>query len=1613
MKRITTILSLVVMMLVSSITYADDINIFLRNKWDNELEGGGDDTKTQVLFLADRMVGAGAGSCIPEEKDLTERCPDGGDCYTISVTVTNPANGKVYQADETTDITSGGSWQSFQGRPGLFKVVPNENYIASYSNVEGSCGGDVYPNYYMTDHATKTDCTVEVTFVYDDSAQMCDERPTAQSECTTLLGEWRDDQCFFDNVTDDAVPTNKADCEAKGGLFTGTDQYLNEIEFSNNVVTPDFTGTTVHSTVTKGACILPQAAGSGGGAVIDTLYFCDPPTFSSCTATAAEAGIDYRSVIAEVMRERPDIKYGLYALNGSGATKVFPVDIRAKDGNGGIEDVITNKLKNDTLFLDVDDDEMTTMSALSNVYDYLKSGDDGDVSPLLNECAHTQLIILASGGHSGDDDKYAELVANFTLKSDALTYRADIDTASYAGLLKGIAEYLNNDEGLDPVVPADQHNIKENCTARVTTNVIGVNPVADSKLFTTSLGQEMATLGGGIYKNIDLTENTDEGKEKLGTELFNAILSVVDHSRQDETALITPVAPVSITRGYHVDALYAPAFKAQAGVNWPGNISIGTSSSIPIPSFTDANTVFTFSAARDIYTLDANGDVIDLVKDGDLETHFNQADVDWLKKLGKTTTPDQFTQSERRELLGDILHFRPLPIHIGDQTGGGNTDNVVDNNELFVVVGTNRGLLHVFNKAGEEQWAFLPPQLKPMVKALRQKNIAPTYNMVNHFYGVDGAPSVFIYDAGKDGKINPDEIDLIEENGDDKIILYFGLRRGGAGYFALDITKPADKPVARWNIGESTLNYGESHTAVVEATQAIEPELKVEREATPVDEKIVSSGGSAGVCNEIIMTQGSGISGGAVAYQCSDAKDVNGEICYSLIDDYESGLKTCLVGTCDIVGYPDSGGYGGATTGFGAGHNVLETLSATYIGKSSAGKPVWTSRRLCTSSVTEGDNSIDIKPESSLAYTTKWDGGDNLCYAQGQTVWNFGYAKGRLAVGKVGNTRYSTILGFNITPLAELLAPNGSEDAAKIKVTKAILSLGHTRYTTDSIDEDNDTNSVYADRKVYGDGVKVYAAKGGAYGNHPWQESGAVVHKDCEVISAIATNSINSGNEITKLLEPSAGTNRTSGGVVEAGTALDELFDIDNWFLSVHKGNDYIVNESGVVTLTGNEWAQDNVYIQFGLSHDLAVSWGLARETPALANHLNLAKYPDSDYYEQVSPNLHVEWCWTTADKKDLPGGCDYTEPSGPTLKVNISGTGSSVAVQKDGSTVATCAIADSPCSYTGVDYAATTDITLLATLGDNETFGNWVGCEQDQSEPNRCTLTLVNGTNNVFATFVGIPHDLTATLSGLDDVSEPVRVWATIGDGDSSVDAVSGLTGDQGVPAGAEVSLVAEVPDGKEVEGWAGQPDGATDCTAGETACSFIMPAANTNIIVTYKDTLTNPTVTLTSAGDGGSATLVTTQPMEIGTKAQVSFTIDDGYEVDTSGGTCPEGSTVGSTYTTGDITVDCSIKFVFKEGCKAVTTTCSEIFGFDPNTSKDPVYFPKQDIAECKYSFKEWSGSAGWHQYKSCSNSNVIESCEFTHGSSSNNITDDGKYTYQKDGVYYKSEDSCINAQ
>jgi type IV pilus assembly protein PilY1 len=160
---------------------------------------------------------------------------------------------------------------------------------------------------------------------------------------------------------------------------------------------------------------------------------------------------------------------------------------------------------------------------------------------------------------------------------------------------------------------------------------------------------------------------------------------------------------------------------------------------------------------------------------------------------------DGSTSDTRPWMLSDPIHSRPLTINYGI-TGGGYTTS---NPDVRIIITGNDGFVHMFNnttsaglESGQETWAFIPRYGLRLTNRLMM-NVAGS---PLHPYGVDGAPSVYAFDSNGDGN-------LIAADGD-KVYLYFGMRRGGRYYYALDISDP-DQPKILWSISDNDADFSE------------------------------------------------------------------------------------------------------------------------------------------------------------------------------------------------------------------------------------------------------------------------------------------------------------------------------------------------------------------------------------------------------------------------------------------------------------------------------------------------------------------------------------------------------------------------------------------------------------------------------------------------------------------------------------------------------------------------------------------------------------------------------------------------------------------------------------
>jgi type IV pilus assembly protein PilY1 len=154
-------------------------------------------------------------------------------------------------------------------------------------------------------------------------------------------------------------------------------------------------------------------------------------------------------------------------------------------------------------------------------------------------------------------------------------------------------------------------------------------------------------------------------------------------------------------------------------------------------------------------------------------------DVDDLDGDGNVT-------EARSWIFNDPLHSRPLPLNYGAR--GSYT---FANPAIYVAVATNDGFMHFLRntstsgaESGEEAWAFMPQSTMGALKTLRTNARG-----VKHPYMVDGSPVAYVEDTNQNGTIETGE----------RAYLFFGLRRGGKAYYALDVSDP-ENPELLWTI---------------------------------------------------------------------------------------------------------------------------------------------------------------------------------------------------------------------------------------------------------------------------------------------------------------------------------------------------------------------------------------------------------------------------------------------------------------------------------------------------------------------------------------------------------------------------------------------------------------------------------------------------------------------------------------------------------------------------------------------------------------------------------------------------------------------------------------------
>jgi len=441
--------------------------------------------------------------------------------------------------------------------------------------------------------------------------------------------------------------------------------------------------------------------------------------------------------------------------------------------------------------------------------------DSGNYKNAYGECSNKVFVILITDGIPQNDSDANSYIEGLKVGADPAVTATPIDIDGTDNYLPVLAQYMSTNDIND--------NLDDIQTAELYT--VGFSEGSEDA---ETLLRAAAHNGGGEY--YDASDPT-----KLGSKLQEAISSILSVN----TSFTAPsVATNSFDRTETLDSVYYAMFLPTDRAKWGGNLkklrlegdsqvdrvgdaaidaesgNISSSAKTFWSTVTDGNDVskggvvdmfINKTDARKVMT--DIGDATSLIEltysnlESDLgsealtNTLLGVTDTDeakeylnWGLGIESVSSGESLIFTYRDDLLGDPLHSKPVTINYG---------GTAESQDVRILLGTNAGVLHMFKDSGatvDESWAFMPQEFLPNIKTLRDN--LPSSSKV---YGVDGRITTFINDKNGDGTINKDE---------DTVLAFFGLRRGGNSYYALDLSNP-NTPDLKWKIDANTPGFEE------------------------------------------------------------------------------------------------------------------------------------------------------------------------------------------------------------------------------------------------------------------------------------------------------------------------------------------------------------------------------------------------------------------------------------------------------------------------------------------------------------------------------------------------------------------------------------------------------------------------------------------------------------------------------------------------------------------------------------------------------------------------------------------------------------------------------------
>jgi type IV pilus assembly protein PilY1 len=454
----------------------------------------------------------------------------------------------------------------------------------------------------------------------------------------------------------------------------------------------------------------------------------------------------------------------------------------------------------------------------SNYYSWYKGNtpprdtdieDEGVYESPFSSCTNEVYVIIITDGEPTRD-----LAANAYIQG-LPDIGLPFDVNGTDNYLAALAGWMHTHD-LHTTLPDDQ-------SATIFTIGFGQDAIDDAG----DLLRETADLGGGQYY-----------PAKDPSALLASLQAALTNILEVNTSFTAPsVASNNFDRTETLDSVYYAMFVPDHGARWQGNLkklkvtdskqvdrtgaaAIDDNGNISKDAKTfwstdtdpDGNDVKKGGVAQMLRSKSGRVFISDLGLNGALtpltranaETSYGDADalalkldvtvdeidgmLDWAKGIDvDDADSDGSIVDIRSDVFGDPLHSKPLVVNYGGAS---------DNQDIRIIVGTNAGVLHMFDDNGatvDESWAFLPKEFFSKIGTLRNN-----FTSSGKSYGIDSPAVSYLLDKNGDGSID-------SENGD-KAWIFFGLRRGGSSYYAMDISDP-DSPKLLWHIDATSTGF--------------------------------------------------------------------------------------------------------------------------------------------------------------------------------------------------------------------------------------------------------------------------------------------------------------------------------------------------------------------------------------------------------------------------------------------------------------------------------------------------------------------------------------------------------------------------------------------------------------------------------------------------------------------------------------------------------------------------------------------------------------------------------------------------------------------------------------